>query len=213
MKNSFEIYLYDWDGCIAKTLHLWLNAYQKFLNQRNTYIDDVEVVKKFFGNWNGPKEFGLSDSEEYMKEVLAEVGASLDLVDLYEDIEKVLRILKDKDKKIVIVSSAQRNQIEKIVHKKNLEKYFDLIISKDDVVKTKPNPESVIKALKTFSIDKDKAIIIGDSPHDVLAGKNANISTAIFYPIQNKVFYDKKTIKDANADYVLESHLDILKYV
>jgi len=210
MKNNYNLYLYDWDGCVVKTLHLWLAAYQKFLTSRNIVFTDREVVKKFFGNWNGAKEIGIKDDETYMKQVLNEVSENLDNVKLYENITEVFDELKKRNKKIAIVSSAKKEQIEKIIDKNNLKNYFDLILAKEDVIETKPNPEIIYKAINYFNEDLDKTIIIGDSPHDILAGHNARIKTVIYYSIENKIFYDKNTIVKTNADYVIENHLEIL---
>ena len=58
------------------------------------------------------------------------------------------------------------------------EQYFDVFITADDVEKHKPDPAPVIAALDQFAVDASEAVFIGDSPHDIAAGRSAGVQTA-----------------------------------
>jgi len=55
--------------------------------------------------------------------------------------------------------------------------YFDAIISGEDVEHPKPHPESLFKALQQLEVRPEKAVMIGDTEADILAGKNAKVRT------------------------------------
>ena len=58
-----------------------------------------------------------------------------------------------------------------------MEGMFDVIITGDDVIKPKPDPEGLLKALSILEVKNSEAIYIGDSDADVVAGVQANVFT------------------------------------
>jgi HAD superfamily hydrolase (TIGR01549 family) len=56
-----------------------------------------------------------------------------------------------------------------------------LLISRDDA-KPKPDPEGLLKICEHYSTSQEKALYVGDYKYDLVAGKNANIKTALFSP-------------------------------
>lgn len=56
-----------------------------------------------------------------------------------------------------------------------------LIISREDT-HPKPHPEGLHKICKHFSTPLHEAIYVGDYKYDLMAGKNANIKTALYCP-------------------------------
>ena len=57
----------------------------------------------------------------------------------------------------------------------NIKKYFNIIITAEDVNLKKPNPEGLEKILKYTKYDKNDALFLGDSRVDQLAAFNAGI--------------------------------------
>jgi beta-phosphoglucomutase-like phosphatase (HAD superfamily) len=47
---------------------------------------------------------------------------------------------------------------------------FDVVVSGDDVAKSKPDPEPYLKAAKSLSVDINKSVVIEDSVTGVTAG-------------------------------------------
>ncbi len=68
----------------------------------------------------------------------------------------------------------------------------------------KPNPTQINKAIKTYNINRKLSYFVGDKDEDVLAGKNANLTTVRLtsgYPTKIK------------ADYVIESFEELSKII
>jgi HAD superfamily hydrolase (TIGR01549 family) len=54
-----------------------------------------------------------------------------------------------------------------------------LIVAREDA-KPKPDPEGLLKICEHFSTPKERALYVGDYKYDLMAGKNANIKTALY---------------------------------
>lgn len=52
---------------------------------------------------------------------------------------------------------------------------FDILITRDMVDGIKPEPEGIRKALKLLKVKPGSALMVGDSPLDILAAKNARV--------------------------------------
>jgi len=63
------------------------------------------------------------------------------------------------------------------LEKRQLTKYFDEIFGFNEVEKTKPDPEGLIKLMQKFKVNPNQCVFIGDMVTDILAGRAANIKT------------------------------------
>ena len=88
------------------------------------------------------------------------------------------------------------------------ENYFDVIITGEDIEKTKPNPEIFLKALERLNIEPKKAIVIEDSIAGIKAAKNAGIF-AIHVPDLKEP--DEEIIKE--ADIIASNLLEVKSIV
>lgn len=101
----------------------------------------------------------------------------------------MIKYLKSQNIKIALGTVSRRetidiyiNENEHIRNKCNIKEYFDFIITKDDVVLKKPNPEVYNKILEKFNIkDLTKCVVIEDSLTGILAAKNANLNVIAIY--------------------------------
>jgi pyrophosphatase PpaX len=84
--------------------------------------------------------------------------------------------------------------------------FFHTIVSADEVSRPKPHPEPVFAALERLGIDAGDAVFIGDSPHDIAAGREAGVTTAgvLWGP------FAREELTLASADFLLESPAEIL---
>lgn len=214
---NFKYILFDWDGCLSKTLDIWLDAYKKVVIKRGIDISKMsnfEFVGKSFGKWaQGFANLGVTDPDQAYKEAIDITMRNYANAELYSGAEGVLIELKNKGKKMALLTSSYRSWIEKPLRFHNLESYFDIILAKDDVRNGKPDPEIVFQALEKMGGNKDESLIIGDSDLDVKAGKAAGVSTVIFYPPNNERFYKRQDLEKENPDYIITDLQELLKLV
>ncbi|ASJ04533.1 MULTISPECIES: HAD family hydrolase [Thermococcus] len=102
--------------------------------------------------------------------------ADRDKITPFPDVE-ALGELKKMDLKLAAVSNASQECTEFVLELFNLREYFDVVYGKDysNLDGVKPSPYLVKKALNALGIKPEEAMMVGDSSHDVLAGKRAGM--------------------------------------
>jgi HAD superfamily hydrolase (TIGR01509 family) len=103
--------------------------------------------------------------------------------------------LKEKGFKIAVCTNSIRSSVEIMMKLSQLDKYIDLILSNQDVNKSKPDPEIYFKAIEYFNLTPDECLILEDNPHGIAAARASgshvleilNIKDANFVNIMNKI--------------------------
>lgn len=211
--KQYKFILLDWDGCLAKTLDIHLQSYEKTFAEYGIYPEDREITQKVFGDWNGPKKLGITDIDTYTKKYLNRVNKAYPTVGLYEDVFETLTVLKNMEKKLALITTSLKSTVQPALANNNLTNMFDVFLGSEDVIKHKPDPEIIFKALDLLNGEKNQAIIIGDSKSDLGAASNAGIDSLLFFPEYNKAFYDLKVLKTYNPTYVVTDFKEVLKII
>lgn len=94
--------------------------------------------------------------------------------------ERVITDLKSMGVKVGVISRNNRMAIERALA--NFESTeiedFDLVISRDDPVTPKPEPDGIHYASEIFSIPPEEILVVGDFVFDIDAGKSAGALSA-----------------------------------
>jgi pyrophosphatase PpaX len=124
----------------------------------------------------------------------------------YPDVVDVVAVLALRGVRLGVVTSKLRSGAERGLKAAGLTDFFHTIVSADEVSKAKPHPEPVLAALARLGIEAKDAVFIGDSPHDIAAGREAGVTTAgvLWGP------FGRDDLTQACADYLLESPAEIL---
>ena len=85
--------------------------------------------------------------------------------------ELALFNLKHRGYKLAVCSNSIRSTVELMMRRSSLDKYLDIVISNEDVVHGKPDPEIYIKAMTHFGLKPEECLIIEDNEHGIKAAK------------------------------------------
>ena len=97
-----------------------------------------------------------------------------------------------------------------IISKAPLDKYFDLIYTREDVAKIKPNPEVYLKAMQAFNAKPEECIVFEDSLVGIKAAKNAGLKTVAIYDKYSN--NDIEEIKQ-QADFFINNYAELLSII
>lgn len=101
----------------------------------------------------------------------------LDNAVLNKGLVDIIRLMKPEYKTAVVTTASKENCYD-ILKQFNLDDLFDLVLTREDIEKTKPNPEGFIKAMNFFGVAPEDTIIFEDSDVGLEAAKN---SGAFYY--------------------------------
>jgi HAD superfamily hydrolase (TIGR01549 family) len=87
----------------------------------------------------------------------------------------LLRRFSTDGPRLVIATSAQREELNKLLEQTGLEELVDRKTSSSDADHSKPDPDIITAALKRGDLDADEAIMLGDTPYDVEAARAAGV--------------------------------------
>lgn len=211
--KQYNYILFDWDGCITKTLELTLDAYKKIFAEYRVYPDTEIIVKNVLGDWNGPKKLGIEDIDTFTKKLLYKANETYSSAGLYEGVRDTLIKLKRMGKKIALITTSPKSIAWPAIKCNNLAEMFNVYLMSEDVKNHKPDPEIINKAIEKQGGDKDQSIIMGDSKSDLGAAVNAGIDSILFYPKEHEKIYDLDMLKAYNPTYIVGNFEDILKIV
>ncbi|ASJ09137.1 2-haloalkanoic acid dehalogenase [Thermococcus siculi] len=102
--------------------------------------------------------------------------ARLGRIKAFPDVD-ALGELKKMGLKLAAVSNASQECTEFVLNLFDLRGHFDVVYGKDyaNLDGVKPNPYLIEKALKALSLRPHEVLMVGDSLHDVTAGKRAGM--------------------------------------
>lgn len=117
----------------------------------------------------------------------------------------LLSILKDRGRKVAIVSSTDRAHLEAALSRMGLSGFINTIISGSDVQNKKPSPEPYLKGIEALSVDKQDAVVIEDSPTGIQSAVNAGIDCIGFEGSEVKQDTEKASIIIASYKEMIEA--------
>ncbi len=206
-----EFILFDFDGTLMNTNKLIVEALgetvKNVLNREMTEQDLLNV----YGNYldEQMKYFSKEKYEEMVAYYRQYYRTHRDNIELFPDVDNLLKDLKRLGYKIGITSAKSRAGILHGLDLFGLKQYIDHIVSSTEVKNNKPHPESVYRAMDYFQCKKDNLILIGDSPYDIQCGINAGIKTALV----SWTIFPKERFNGMQLDYIINKPSDILEIV
>lgn len=209
--RTYDVIVFDLDGVIIDSARDLVAAARYSLHQVGSSDRDFPLVRSYIGG--GARNLLLRCLDENKRDRIDEVlnifkayyEANCTVqTTLYPGVSDVLAFYAGK-KRLALATFKIRPATLKILSQLDVLKYFDVVVTADDVQQPKPDPECINHILKTLHSSPDDAILIGDTPTDVRTGKNAGISTcAVLYGIGTR-----KELNACEPDFIVENILDL----
>jgi pyrophosphatase PpaX len=208
MKAPLRAALFDFDGTLAPSLPLWLEAYHIALAKFGIAISDEEVLRRcFFRDWaEVAEDFAVCTSEELRIAVAHGLQEAFANAALFPQARAVIEHCREHGLQTALVTSSPRELIATVASRLDVAHLFDFVICGDEVANYKPHPEPVLTTLRALACEPMYAIMIGDSHADILAGKAAGTRTALFLPDDHHRFHDTERLRATEPDFIFANH-------
>ena len=214
MLNNIKACLFDMDGTLLDSMHIWKDIDIEFLGRyghdlpptlqreiegmsfRETacYIKDrfhlPPSIEEIMNIWN---EMAF---QKYSEEIFFKEGAF-----------EFVKMLKEKGIRTAICTSNSRELVNAVAEHLGFMPYFDTIITSCEVGAGKPAPDIYLEAAKRVGVEPEHCLVFEDIVTGLTAGKRAGMKLCA---VEDVYSADQKEAKKAMADFYIENYLDLL---
>ncbi|MBI3572836.1 MAG: HAD family phosphatase [Candidatus Kerfeldbacteria bacterium] len=184
MLRGKKAVIFDWDGLLFDSEPVFFGAIAEVLARRGVTVDKEEYVRADLQN-------GVS-----LLERLAERGLIHDLPAVRDEIYRDYRAKLQSPiaplpgalgllgnlsgrYKLAVASSSRREFIDIMCQQYDLASYFDVIISREQTDRLKPNPECLLLAVKDLGLDADQCLFVDDALRGLRAAQSIGLDCVI----------------------------------
>lgn len=192
MINKLDTVLFDFDGTLIDIKIDFVRMKNEVLSLGQEYgispEPDLYILEAidYISNVLQQKYESLAKAfKQQATQILIEIEVNATSTSkAFPSANETLKLLRNKGIKVGIVTRNCRPAVLKSSEMAGFE--YDLLLTRDDVEKVKPDPQHLLDALDILGSDPQKAIMVGDHPMDILAGKRAGMKTAAVLTMKPK---------------------------
>lgn len=175
--------LYDFDGTLADSTELIMRCYRHTMR---THLGQAPPDGEWLAGFGTPLETQIarfSRSAGEHQAMLASYRAYQDehhdtLLRPFPGAAETVAELARRGLRLAIVTSKLRRGTLRGMDLCGITDHFPVIVTPEDVDNPKPHPDPVHVALERLEVAPHEALFVGDSPHDLVAGREAGTRTA-----------------------------------
>lgn len=148
------------------------------------------------------RKFGIEYKTE-MKDYAYEryIEEAENLVYVFPESKEVILKTREKGMKIAVASAADMIKVKTNLNCIGVEtNLFDALVTGNDVVNNKPNPEIFLKAAKKMEVHPHECIVIEDAVSGLQAAKSGGMTA-----IGVTSVFSSEELKEGNPDYIVDS--------
>src|SRR5215210_1517354 len=122
-----------------------------------------------------------------------------------EAAEAFLKSLESHPVKVALATSSRKEKMQMVLQQLNFLRYFDAIVTGDDVENSKPAPDIFLKAAERLGLSAKDCMVVEDGPIGVAAAKNAKMKcVAITETHRADKLHQADVVIDSyeNADFI-----------
>jgi len=173
--------LWDNDGLLVDTEQLYFSATRDVLSEVG-----VELTLDMFiriSLIHGESAFDLAAEQGVSQEAIVKLrekrnrryaGLLKEGVPILDGVKETLSLLLGK---VImgVVTGSRREHFEIIHQHSELLHYFDLVLTREDYRRSKPDPDPYLTAIKTYGIEREHCFVVEDSERGLAAARAAGI--------------------------------------
>lgn len=216
MNNKIKAVIFDFDGVLFDSEIVWKKAL-------------IEANKKFmfnpgkdFASWSCGRDeksireylkskfpnFSVDDYRDFMINYVREKVKDKKIT-VKKGALGILKFLNKNNIPIAIATGSDKDRVCDLLNYKNIPlNLFKSIITGDDDIKRKPEPDIYLQTCKNLNVDCSKTIVIEDSPNGIMSAKKAGCITFWVPDVVNVNLEIQKL-----ADFRFKNLIEVKRYI
>lgn len=185
--------IFDMDGVLVDTERAYQDVMRVFFRERGLEVPDEElhqlagggggVYERMLGLWwsRAPRlterdlELGAMEAAgRAFEEGIPDYGPLIN-----PGVRETIAELHRRGVRVALASSSGHEKIARIVHDCSLEGSFEVIVSGEDFVESKPNPAIYLHTLSLLGLPGSVCVAVEDSDAGIAAARGASIPVAV----------------------------------
>lgn len=190
---KYKAFLFDMNGTMIDDMQYHIQAWHKILNELGAGISMERMKEECYGKNDEllerifPNRFSAAEKKEMSWEKERQYQESFrPHLKLLDGLPEVLAKAKEDGIKMAIGSAAIMFNIDFVVDELHIRKYFDALISADEVRVSKPDPETFLVCAEKLGITPKDCLVFEDSPKGAEAAARAGMDCAVITSLHEK---------------------------
>lgn len=214
MSRPIRAVLYDFDGTLADSTALIMRCWRYMMNAHHGHCPPDEEWLSGFGMTLETQVARFARSDEEYRAMLESYRTHQRehhdaMLRPFPGAAETVAELERRGVPLGIVTSKHRRATLHGVELCGLTSHFPVIVTPEDVTHPKPHPEPVLVALERLGVVAEDTLFVGDSPHDMVAGRAAGtrVAAATWGP------FPAAALEAERPDHFLRAQEDVLRLV
>lgn len=187
MSAILKAVLFDVDGTLVDSNDAHATAWVRAFADHGVTVDPIEVRRciGMGGDKLMPRVSGIQEDSPQGTAIAERRGKIfttefLPALQPFPDSGRLVAKVKQLGLAAVAASSAQKDELSKLLTIAGAESLMDAQTSSDDADQSKPAPDIIHAALQRAHAKPADALMIGDTPYDVAAARKAGVRVVAF---------------------------------
>lgn len=186
MFSRYKAFIFDLNGTMIDDMAYHVQAWHGLLQnlgaditleqtKEQCYGKNAELLERVFPHRFTTEEkydIGLKKEKTYQREFKPHLKLLPGLSEFLKDAEKA-------GIRMAIGSAAIMQNIDFVIDGLDIRHYFSAIVSADDVMESKPHPETFLKCAEQLGISPADCLVFEDAPKGIEAAVNAGMDSVI----------------------------------
>ena len=194
-----KAFIFDLDGTLVNSMWMWPEIDREFLNNRGFEVPaDLKEEIDGLSMWDDAiyfkKRFGFKDTEQELIDIWNDMALHHYENDtpLKPGARELLDYLNEKGIKTGLATSNSLVLCEASLRSNGVYDYFDAIVTSEDVVHGKPDPQCYQIAAERLGTNPADCLVAEDLPAGLTAAKSAGMTAIAVEDDYSKIYDDDK---------------------
>lgn len=209
-----KAFIFDLDGTLVLTESYHYEALKEALKPFEidytyklhttvyTGTGDNEIITSEFQK-RGIDLFNIKETMKHKQKLYRKIVEERG-VPIIKGVDNFLKSSFDAGIKMAIASSSVRKNVQLVLKKAGLLKYFEVIVTREEVKNAKPNPEIFLYTARKMKVEPNKAVVFEDSPRGIEAAERGGFATVALLTTSTK-----KELLLKGADLIIKDFVSL----